>query len=74
MTRNQFNVLSNTTIPSKDTVNLQQILISRHYLLEVPMTAEDKTMAMYYNAYLFANFGIKVDRPELLAEKHVSVK
>ena len=71
MTRNQFNVLSNTTIPSKDTVNLQQILISRHYLLEVPMTAEAKTMAMYYNAYLFANFGIKVDRPELLAEKHV---
>ena len=71
MTREQFNVLSNTTIPSKDLVNLQQILIQRHFLLEFPMTAEDKAYTAYYNAYLFANFGIKVDRPELLTERHV---
>ena len=71
MTREQFNVLANTTIPSKDLVNLQQILIQRHFLLEVPMTDEDKAMNVYYNAFLYANFGILVDRPECLTERHV---
>lgn len=71
MTRNQFNVLSNTTIPSKNTVNLQQILIARHYLLEAPLSEQDATKTAYYNAYLFANFGIVVDKPKLLTELHV---
>ena len=35
------------------------------------MSAEDKAYTAYYNAYLFANFGIKVNKPELLTEKHV---
>ena len=71
MTRNQFNVLSNTTIPSKVNVNVQQILIARHYLLAAPIAVEDAVKTAYYNAYLFANFGIVVDKPKLLSELHV---
>jgi len=67
----QFNRLSNTTIPSKNTVNLQQILIARHYLLEAPIALEDKAKVAYYNAFLYANFGIIVDRPERLSAESV---
>ena len=51
--------------------NIQQILISRHYLLEAPIAVEDTAKTAYYNAYLFANFGIVVDKPRLLAHSHV---
>ena len=73
MTRNQFNTLSTTTIPSKVHVNAQTILIARHYLLAVPQEVdpESKVRTAYLNAYLFSNFGIVVDRPELLTETHV---
>ena len=73
MTRNQFNKLSATTIPSKVHVNAQTILIARHYLLAVPQEVdpEEKVRTAYLNAYLFSNFGIVVDRPELLTETHV---
>ena len=40
MTRNQFNTLSTTTIPSKVHVNAQTILIARHYLLAVPQEVD----------------------------------
>ena len=72
MTRNQFNVLSNTTIKSNIHVNAQTILIARHYLLEAPVALEDKAKIAYYNAFLYANFGIIVDRPERLSD--VSIK
>ena len=73
MTRNQFNTLSTTTIPSKVHVNAQTILIARHYLLAVPQEVdpEEKVRTAYLNAYLFSNFGIVVDRPNLLTETHV---
>ena len=73
MTRNQFNTLSTTTISSKLHVNAQTILITRHYLLVVPQEVdpESKVRTAYLNAYLFSNFGIVVDRPELLTETHV---
>ena len=73
MTRNQFNTLSTTTIPSKVHINTQTILIARHYLLAVPQEVdpEEKVRTAYLNAYLFSNFGIVVDRPELLTETHV---
>lgn len=48
----------------------QQILISRHYLLSTK-TTEDKLRVAYLNAYLFSNFGILVDKPELLTTEHV---
>ena len=73
MTFNQFTTLSNTTIPSKVHINEQTILIARHYLLAVPQEEEPdlKVRTAYLNAYLFSNFGIVVDRPELLTEIHV---
>ena len=71
MTRNQFNALSATTIPSKIHVNAQTILIVRHYLLEAPIALEDKAKIAYYNAFLYANFGILVDRPERLSDVSV---
>ena len=73
MTRHEFNILSNTTIPSNTHVNEQTILIARHYLREVPiLEGEDaKVRQAYLNAYLFTNFGIIVDRPELLDDVHV---
>ena len=73
MTINQFNTLSTTTIPSKVHVNAQTILIARHYLLAIPqeIDPESKVRTAYLNAYLFSNFGIVVDRPELLTETHV---
>ena len=73
MTRNQFNALSAATIPSKVHVNKQTILIARHYLLVVPQEVDPelKVRTAYLNAYLFSNFGIVVDRPELLTETHV---
>ena len=73
MTRNQFNALSAATIPSNIRVNTQTILIARHYLLAVPQEVdpESKIRTAYLNAYLFSNFGIIVDRPELLTETHV---
>ena len=40
MTRNQFNALSATTIPSNIHVNAQTILIARHYLLAVPQEVD----------------------------------
>lgn len=46
---------------------IQQILIKRHYLLsEVAET--DKLKVAYYNAFLFSNFGIVVDTPDLLTK------
>lgn len=54
-------------------LNINQILISRRYLL-VDTTQEeavDRVSRAYYSAYLFANFGILVDKPELLSAKHV---
>jgi len=67
----EFYRQSNTTIPSKNNVNLQQILIQRHYLLASPIALEDKAKVAYYNAYLYANFGILVDRPERLSAESV---
>jgi len=71
VTREQFNALSATTIPSKIYVNAQTILIARHYLLEAPIALEDKAKVAYYNAFLYANFGILVDRPECLSAESV---
>jgi len=71
VTRNQFNALSATTIPSNIHVNAQTILIARHYLLEAPIALEDKAKIAYYNAFLYANFGILVDRPERLSAESV---
>ena len=54
---------------------LESILITRHYLMSTGDTATDK--AKYYNAYLLANFGIVVDKPELLTKnlvEQISVK
>lgn len=52
--------------------NIEQILIKRHYLLAAPIAVEDKAKVAYYNAYLLANFGIIVDKPQLLSG--ISVK
>jgi len=52
--------------------NIQKILISRHYLLAAPIAEEDKVKVAYYNAYLLANFGIVVDKPQRLSD--ISVK
>lgn len=73
MTINQLNTFSTTAIPSKVHVNAQTILIARHYLLVVPQEVDPESMVRtaYLNAYLFSNFGIVVDRPELLTETHV---
>ena len=48
----------------------QQILIKRHYLLS-DLIEEDQTKVAYYNAFLFSNFGIVVDKPELLTREMI---
>lgn len=49
--------------------SLEKILISRRYLVvDDSLTVDRKTQA-WLNSYLFANFGIVVDRPEMLTSK-----
>lgn len=71
MTRSQFNALSAITIPSNIRVNANTILIARHFLLASKEAPKDKVRIAYLNAYLFSNFGIVVDKPELLTDEHV---
>ncbi|MBP5470040.1 MAG: hypothetical protein J6Z11_12440 [Candidatus Riflebacteria bacterium] len=68
MTLERFYELTNSTIPSKVHVNEQTILIARHYLLTAPIAEEDVAKTAYYNAFLYANFGIIVDKPKLLSD------
>ena len=71
MTLERFYELTNSTIPSKVHVNEQTILIARHYLLTAPRAEEDIANTAYYNAFLYANFGIIVDKPKLLSAEAV---
>lgn len=52
-------------------MNISKILISRRYLQAEPVEAGTKVEQAYLNAFLFANFGIVVDKPELLTKGHV---
>lgn len=52
-------------------VNTNTILAARHYL--VADKPADATMSAYYNAYLLANFGVIVDRPNYLNAEGVEV-
>lgn len=49
---------------------LKSILISRHYLVNDSISTVE-IHHKYYNAYLLANFGIVVDKPELLNKELV---
>lgn len=49
---------------------LNSILTARHYAFNA--TKADKSNAAYYNAYLLANFGIVVDKPEYVNKEVVS--
>lgn len=71
MTLEKFYELTNSTIASKNHVNEMTILIARHYLLAAPVAEADAAKAAYYNAFLYANFGIVVDRPKLLSAEAV---
>ena len=51
------------------TPNLIKILVMRHYLVSFyPTCKEDDTRRAYLNAYLLSNFGIVVDKPQLLSD------
>jgi hypothetical protein len=50
--------------------NLKQILIKRHQLVS-ESNYETKELKAYYNAFLLANFGIIVDKPELLTKEMI---
>lgn len=53
--------------------NIQKILISRRMLVSdvIPATSLYKHEGAYLNAFLLANFGIVVDKPELLTKQMV---
>lgn len=53
-------------------MTIDQILIKRHLLINEDTQTNDglKTVA-YYNAYLLSNFGIVVDKPDLLTLRHI---
>ena len=53
--------------------NIQKILISRRMLVSdvIPTTSLYKHEGAYLNAFLLANFGIVVDKPELLTKQMV---
>lgn len=49
--------------------NVIKILVMRHYLVSFnPTCKEDDTRRAYLNAYLLSNFGIVVDKPQLLSD------
>ena len=50
---------------------LKGILRTRHYLVSTDQT--DEQNSAYLNAYLFANFGIVVDKPDLLTKTMVGI-
>lgn len=50
---------------------LRDILVLRHYLTACDEDIVDVEKSKYYNAYLLANFGIIVDKPELLTKEMV---
>ena len=50
--------------------NINQILLARHYLVE-NKPEESLGKVAYYNAYLLANFGIIVDKPQKLTGEMV---
>lgn len=54
----------------KITTNLQKILVTRHFLQAGIIEKGDNTSA-YLNAFLLANFGIVVDKPQLLTKSMV---
>lgn len=47
--------------------DVKQILIKRHVLV-VDSAYEKKELSAYYNAFLLANFGIVVDKPDLVTK------
>jgi len=49
---------------------LQKILLGKHILVNDTPNG-DVLKTAYYNAYLLSNFGILVDKPELLTENHL---
>ena len=51
--------------------NIKNILISRRMLLTNGISTTSKTENAYLNAFLFANFGITVDKPNLLTREMV---
>ena len=53
--------------------NIQKILISRRMLVAevIPTKSVFKHEGAYLNAFLLANFGIVVDKPELLTKEMV---
>lgn len=50
--------------------NLIKMLVLRHYLVSSG-EGQDKTKIAYLNAYLLCNFGIVVDKPQLLTKEMV---
>lgn len=50
---------------------LRDILVLRHYLTACDEDIVDVEKSKYYNAYLLANFGIIVDKPELLTKEMI---
>lgn len=50
---------------------LRDILVLRHYLTVCDEDTVDVEKSKYYNAYLLANFGIVVDKPELLTKEMI---
>jgi hypothetical protein len=51
--------------------SIEKILISRRYLVVDDSLVVDRKTQAWLNSYLFANFGIIVDRPDLLTTKMV---
>ncbi len=49
--------------------SIEKILISRRYLVIDDSFIVDRKTQAWLNSYLFANFGIVVDRPEMLTSK-----
>jgi hypothetical protein len=49
--------------------SIEKILISRRYLVVDDSFVVDRKTQAWLNSYLFANFGIVVDRPEMLTSK-----
>ena len=48
--------------------NTQQILIKRHYLVSTGVKNYNMINVAYHNAFLLSNFGIIVDKPNLLTK------
>lgn len=49
--------------------NTQQILIKRHYLVSTGVKNYNMINVAYHNAFLLSNFGIIVDKPNLLTKE-----